>query len=211
MEIIKLKNLSKSYEKHQIFHHFNLSVNQGDFVMITGKSGCGKSTLLNIIGLIEPFDDGEYILYNHKNIKINSKEYFLMLRYHINFIFQNFALMEDDTVKNNLLIALEYSKLSKQEKEHKIHTVLKELGLEEYLNVKINTLSGGQQQRIAIARCILKPCDIILADEPTGALDNENKKIIMDILKKLNDNGKTIIVATHDENFSLYCSKKIIL
>ena len=113
MEIINIKNLNKAYGKHQLFQNFNLTIQSGEFVLLKGKSGCGKSTLLNMIGLLEKMDQGEYTLFDQKNIQPNTKESKLLLRNKISFIFQNFALMDDDTVENNLLIALEYTSLSK--------------------------------------------------------------------------------------------------
>lgn len=211
MEIIKLEKINKAYGEHIVLDNFNLSINSGECVVIMGKSGCGKSTLLNIIGLIETYDSGSYTLLGKKNIKLNTKEFTNMLRYHINFIFQNFALMEDDTVEKNLLISLEYSNLNKKEKIEKIKKTLDDLGLSNYLKKKIINLSGGEQQRIAIARCLLKPCDIILADEPTAALDEENKEIILTWLKKLQTENKTIIIATHDETLNKIANRKIVL
>ena len=119
--------------------------------------------------------------------------------------------MDDDTVENNLLIALEYSSLSKQEKQTKIDEVLKQVQLEGVSKQKIYTLSGGQQQRVALARCLLKPSELVLADEPTAALDQENKQIVLDLLCTLQKLGKTVIVASHDDIFDSYCSRMIEL
>lgn len=211
MEIINIKNLNKAYGKHQLFQNFNLTIQSGEFVLLKGKSGCGKSTLLNMIGLLEKMDQGEYTLFDQKNIQPNTKESKLLLRNKISFIFQNFALMDDDTVENNLLIALEYTSLSKQEKQIKIDEVLKQVQLEGMNKQKIYTLSGGQQQRVALARCLLKPSDLVLADEPTAALDQENKQIVLDLLCTLQKLGKTVIVASHDDIFDSYCSRLIEL
>lgn len=211
MEIINIKNLNKAYGKHQLFQDFNLTIQSGEFVLLKGKSGCGKSTLLNMIGLLEKMDQGEYTLFDQKNIQPNTKESKLLLRNKISFIFQNFALMDDDTVENNLLIALEYTSLSKQEKQIKIDEVLKQVQLEGMSKQKIYTLSGGQQQRVALARCLLKPSELVLADEPTAALDQENKQIVLDLLCTLQKLGKTVIVASHDDNFDSYCSRMIEL
>lgn len=211
MEIINIKNLNKAYGKHQLFQDFNLTIQSGEFVLLKGKSGCGKSTLLNMIGLLEKMDQGEYTLFDQKNIQPNTKESKLLLRNKISFIFQNFALMDDDTVENNLLIALEYTSLSKQEKQTKIDEVLKQVQLEGMSKQKIYTLSGGQQQRVALARCLLKPSELVLADEPTAALDQENKQIVLDLLCTLQKLGKTVIVASHDDNFDSYCSRMIEL
>ena len=211
MEIINIKNLNKAYGKHQLFQDFNLTIQSGEFVLLKGKSGCGKSTLLNMIGLLEKMDQGEYTLFDQKNIQPNTKESKLLLRNKISFIFQNFALMDDDTVENNLLIALEYTSLSKQEEQTKIDEVLKQVQLEGMSKQKIYTLSGGQQQRVALARCLLKPSELVLADEPTAALDQENKQIVLDLLCTLQKLGKTVIVASHDDNFDSYCSRMIEL
>ena len=211
MEIINIKNLNKAYGKHQLFQNFNLTIQSGEFVLLKGKSGCGKSTLLNMIGLLEKMDQGEYTLFDQKNIQPNTKESKLLLRNKISFIFQNFALMDDDTVENNLLIALEYTSLSKQEKQAKIDEVLKQVQLEGMNKQKIYTLSGGQQQRVALARCLLKPSELVLADEPTAALDQENKQIVLDLLCILQKLGKTVIVASHDDIFDSYCSRIILL
>lgn len=211
MEIINIKNLNKAYGKHQLFQNFNLTIQSGEFVLLKGKSGCGKSTLLNMIGLLEKMDQGEYTLFDQKNIQPNTKESKLLLRNKISFIFQNFALMDDDTVENNLLIALEYTSLSKQEEQTKIDEVLKQVQLEGMSKQKIYTLSGGQQQRVALARCLLKPSELVLADEPTAALDQENKQIVLDLLCTLQKLGKTVIVASHDDNFDSYCSRMIEL
>ena len=211
MEIINIKNLNKAYGKHQLFQDFNLTIQSGEFVLLKGKSGCGKSTLLNMIGLLEKMDQGEYTLFDQKNIQPNTKESKLLLRNKISFIFQNFALMDDDTVENNLLIALEYTSLSKQEKQIKIDEVLKQVQLEGMSEQKIYTLSGGQQQRVALARCLLKPSELVLADEPTAALDQENKQIVLDLLCTLQKLGKTVIVASHDDIFDSYCSRIILL
>ena len=211
MEIINIKHLNKAYGKHQLFQDFNLTIQSGEFVLLKGKSGCGKSTLLNMIGLLEKMDQGVYTLFDQKNIQPNTKESKLLLRNKISFIFQNFALMDDDTVENNLLIALEYTSLSKQEKQIKIDEVLKQVQLEGMSEQKIYTLSGGQQQRVALARCLLKPSELVLADEPTAALDQENKQIVLDLLCTLQKLGKTVIVASHDDIFDSYCSRMIEL
>lgn len=211
MEIVKIENLNKQFGEHIIFENFNLSVNEGEMIAIMGPSGCGKSTLLNIIGLIETFESGEYTLFEKKNVKVNTDESAILIRNHINYLFQNFALIDEDSVEENLMIALRYVKMTKEEKKKKIEEVLEKLNMEKYLKSKINELSGGQQQRIAIARVMLKPCDLILADEPTGSLDEDNKLMIMSLLKELNEQGKTIIIVTHDPEVGNMCQRVINL
>lgn len=211
MEIIRLENIVKKYDNHTIINHLNLSIKENEMVAIMGESGSGKSTLLNIIGLIETIDEGKYFLYDKENIKVNSKEAIMMIRNHINYLFQNFALLDDDTIENNLLIGLEYTNYSKKEKTELIQEVLKKVKLDHSLKTKVSSLSGGEQQRLAIARIILKQGDIILADEPTGALDEKNKKVVLKLLKELHQEGKTIIIVTHDIEVGNSCDRIVQL
>lgn len=178
---------------------------------IVGKSGSGKSTLLNIIGMIEGDYEGDYQFKDYKNVKVNSKMSSKIIREEMSFIFQSFALIEDESVKKNLLLALQYVKLNKDEKENLMIAALKSVGLDGILDKKIASLSGGEQQRVALARAILKPSSLILADEPTGSLDNKNKEYVMETLKELNKAGKTIIVVTHDAYTADMCKRKISL
>lgn len=211
MEIINIKNLTKKYKEHIILDAFDLRINEGEMIAITGRSGSGKTTLLNIIGLIEEYDEGDYYFYDHLNIKPNSKLATEMIRNHINYLFQNFALIDDDSILNNLLIGLEFKNLSKSEKLSEIHIALEKVGIDKDVKTKISALSGGEQQRVAIARTILKEGNLILADEPTGSLDEENKEIIMSLLKELNNEGKTIIIVTHDPYVADKCDRIIPL
>ncbi len=190
--MIEITNLSKSYGKRELFNGFNLTIQDGEFIIFSGPSGCGKTTLLNMIGAIEKLDSGK-ILVDKINIseKKNQLDYF---GNRIGFLFQNFALIEDKTVLYNLKMIKQ-----KNRSDINIEEALKFVGLLNKINDKIYTLSGGEQQRIALARLMIKKCDIILADEPTGSLDKDNADIVMSILKNMNDSGKTIILVTHDE------------
>lgn len=132
--IIECKNLTKKYGKHVILDHLDLTVEQGEMIAITGKSGCGKSTLLNILGLIEPFDEGSVTILGKENVKPVSHEAILMIRHHLNYLFQNFALVDNETVKQNLMYALQYTKIKKKEKEKTIEQVLDKVGLKELMN-----------------------------------------------------------------------------
>jgi putative ABC transport system ATP-binding protein len=211
MAIIEFKNICKSYGKKQIFKDLSFEIEDGEMVAIIGESGSGKSTILNIIGLLETIDSGKYILDGEENIKINSGRATIALRKNINYLFQNFALIEEESVYSNLEIALKYTKKSKKEKLDSIKNALIEVGLKDYENRKIYELSGGEQQRVAIARCILKPSKIILADEPTGSLDKNNVLIVLDLLKKLNKKGQTVIIVTHDPFVAESCTRIINL
>ncbi len=205
---VTIQNLSKSFGDHIIFEDFSLEILKGSMIAIQGKSGSGKSTLLNIIGALEKPDDGTIQVLDYENVKPNSKKSEKMLRYKIAYLFQNYALIDNLTVEKNLKLAMHYRK---DKSPSMIRDALKLVGLEGFENKKIYTLSGGEQQRIALARTFLKPCDIILADEPTGNVDDENKEMIIGILSKLKETGKTIIVVTHDTSLDKYFDDIIVL
>lgn len=207
---VEIRNMTKAFGKRQIFKGFNMDVNEGEFVAIIGPSGCGKSTLLNMIGLLEELDGGVIKIGGRKLPKIDGKSATLIRRNKINYLFQSYALINDMTVMQNLLLAMNFITISQKEKIERAKKVLKQVGLLERKDEKINTLSGGEQQRVAIARTILKPGDIILADEPTGALDQNTAEhvfsLIMDLSKKY---GKTVIMVTHSQKLA-YRADRII-
>lgn len=170
MNLIKLENITKTFNGNHIFSNLNLEVEKGEFLGITGKSGAGKSTLLNIIGLLEECD-GNVIIKGKKINNINTKEARMVLKNEIGYLFQNYALIDDLTVYENLKITLD--KTPKKEGRKLALQELNKLGLGDILDKKIFQLSGGEQQRVAIARLILRNSEIILADEPTGSLDKK--------------------------------------
>lgn len=186
------ENITKSFGDRILFKDFNFHIKDGEFICFSGESGAGKTTLLNIIGLLEPTDAGR-LLINGCEYKTN-KDKRKFYAEEVGFLFQNFALIENKTVKQNLEIVKTKSKLS-----DRIDAALKIVGLTDKINHKVYTLSGGEQQRIALARLILKPCNIILADEPTGSLDRRNTELVLSLLKKINSMGKTVIIVSHDE------------
>lgn len=198
MKVIEIIDMSKSYQDNIIFDKFNFEVEENTFNVVMGVSGSGKSTLLNIIGLLDKADSGDVILFGEKNIKLFSRKAEKLLREKIGYLFQNFALVENETVEYNLKLALDNIKGDKKEK---IKEVLKEIELEGYENKKIYKCSGGEQQRVAIARLLLKQCDLILADEPTGSLDERNREIVIKLLKRMQSSGRTIVVVSHDPIF----------
>lgn len=206
---IQLNNISKKYGNKKIFENLNLSVEKGEMVAIIGKSGQGKTTLLNMIGLIEKPDNGDIIIQGIKNPFNNQKQTINLFRNTIGYLFQNYALIENKTVSKNLDIALEYVNI--KNKKQKKEEVIEKVGLKGKLNNKVFELSGGEQQRVAIARLLLKNNDIILADEPTGALDKINRDNILELLEDLNNDGKTIIMVTHDEYVANKCKRQITL
>ncbi len=208
---IQLTNINKSFGDHQIFTNFSLTIPTGEFVVITGKSGRGKTSLLNMIGLLEKYDSGTLTLGDYKNPKINSKTGAFLLEKHLAFLFQNYGLIDNKNVYENLKIALQLKKISKAEIQTQIAEALKLVDLAGFEKRSIYSLSGGEQQRVSIARLILQNSDIILADEPTSALDTENEQAIIDLLRKLNEMGKTIILVTHNPSLKQFASMTVDL
>ena len=210
MFCIELKNINKSYGEHIIFQNFNMCVEKGDFTAITGKSGAGKSTLLNIIGLLEKQDSGDVIINGVKNPDFDSNSGRKILRNSIGYLFQNYGLVENETVCYNLRISSGLKNWSKKQEKQKFPEILQKVGFDnptDIVSKKIFQLSGGEQQRIAVARLMIKEPEIVLADEPTGSLDSETKNIVMNLLKDMNSTGTTIILVTHDEEVR-QCAKK---
>lgn len=205
--MIKVENLEKSFDNKEIIKNFNYEFLDGKITAIVGKSGCGKTTLLNILGLLDTDYKGK-VLYDGVLIT-NESQRNEFIRNNINYLFQNYALIDNETVEQNLLLALEYEKLSKNVKKKKINEALELVDLNEFNDKKIFTLSGGEQQRVALARVILKKGNIILADEPTGNLDVENTDKVMKILKKLKEDGKLIIIVTHSLSLANECDNVI--
>ncbi|CAI2659934.1 Macrolide export ATP-binding/permease protein MacB [Apilactobacillus kunkeei] len=196
---IKVDNLNKKFKDHVIFENFSLSIPKDKITTIFGTSGSGKSTLLNIIGLLEKYDSGKIKIFGKETPKMNSRKAMKIRRSTISYLFQNFGLIESGTIYDNLAIALEYVK--PENKILEMEKALIEVGLHKPLNIKVYNLSGGEKQRLAIAMVMLKPSDIILADEPTGSLDHENRDYIMRKLVELNKEGKTIVIVSHDLKF----------
>lgn len=205
--MIKVENLEKSFDNKEIIKNFNYEFLDGKITAIVGKSGCGKTTLLNILGLLDTDYKGK-VLYDGVLIT-NESQRNEFIRNNINYLFQNYALIDNETVEQNLLLALEYEKLSKNVKKEKINEALELVDLNEFNDKKIFTLSGGEQQRVALARVILKKGNIILADELTGNLDVENTDKVMKILKKLKEDGKLIIIVTHSLSLANECDDVI--
>lgn len=209
--ILELKNINKSYRDKQILSNFNLQVQRNEILAIYGKSGTGKSTILNIAGLLDDFQKGELKLLGERAPKINSKKALLLKRNCISYLFQNYALIESQSIGKNLEVALHYTDFSNKEKIKLKEGALDKVGLSIPLNKKVYELSGGEKQRIALARVLLKPSKLILADEPTGSLDSENRNNILDILFQEHQLGKTLIIVTHDRYILNRCNRHIEL
>ncbi|HHX68910.1 MAG TPA: ABC transporter ATP-binding protein [Gallicola sp.] len=195
--MIKLVNIKKLYGDKLILNNLNLEINEGEMIAIKGISGSGKTTLLNILGLIDTFQSGEYY-FNDKNIKeLNSKQINSLRIDNISFVFQSFLLIEYLTTIENILLPLKYQ--NKIYNTVETDELLKNLGILHLKNQKVNTLSGGEKQRVAIARAVITKPKLILADEPTGNLDEMNTDNVANILKMINKKyGITILVVTHN-------------
>ena len=203
VKAIEVLNVTKKFGKRYIFQNLNLSVEDGEFIAIIGPSGCGKSTLLNMIGLLESSDSGQIKLKGKEIPKIESKWATILRRNTINYLFQSFALINDMTIYQNLFLAMNFLNITNKEKDKRINEILKKVHLEEFKDEKVNTLSGGEQQRVALARTILKPGDIILADEPTGSLDSVAAEIVFNLIKDLSKQyKKTVMMVTHSKDLA---------
>lgn len=190
--MIEIKGLKKQFDDTVVFSDMNLEIQDGEFVVFAGKSGCGKTTLLNIIGGLENPTEGMVLVNGTDISRTRRKQAYFMKE--VGFLFQNFALIENHTVRWNLNLVQKKarSKISVEE-------ALEMVGLSDKADTMVYKLSGGEQQRVALARLLFKQCSIILADEPTGSLDTQNADAVMDILHRMNGNGKTVILVTHNE------------
>jgi putative ABC transport system ATP-binding protein len=208
MEIV-ISNLDKKYNDNYIFKDYNAVIKHNSFNVIYGASGKGKTTLLNVISTLERYNSGN-ISYYDKDKAIKDKR--ILRNKYLTYVFQNYGLLENKSVAENLSLALLDKKMTKAKKEEQFKVCLDLVGLSDKLNVKIYSLSGGEQQRVALARCLLRNPDVIIADEPTGNLDDDNKRVIIDILVTLQKEfNKTIIIATHDHLFEEFADNIIFL
>lgn len=210
-EIFSIKNCTKIVNKQRLFHLDDFSANTGELITILGKSGAGKSTLLNILGLNQEFTSGEFHIFGKSVNKLTNKEKMEIKRKKISFLFQDFGLIEYETIDFNLDIGLRFKKMSMKERKTAKIEILKKVGLEKRLKTPVYLLSGGEKQRIALARTFLKNGRIILADEPTGSLDDSNKKIIFSILQELVAEKRLVIVVTHDTELATLGTKCMML
>lgn len=210
-EIVSLSNIQKKIQDKPIFSIHAFTVSKGDFVTIKGVSGSGKSTLLNILGMNDTVSSGEYLFEGVETAELKAKEKLKIKRNKISFLFQDFGLVEEETINFNLKIGLKYSKLSRKEKVKQKKEALNAVNLNKKLSTTISSLSGGEKQRVALARIILKPSILILADEPTGSLDSLNRDIVTDILFQQSIDGKAVIIVTHDEELAKKGNKSIEL
>ena len=211
--MLELKNIKKTYdtgiEKVHALKGINLQFRKSEFVSILGESGCGKTTLLNIIGGLDRYTSGDLIINDKSTKKFKDRDWDSYRNYSVGFIFQNYNLISHQTVLSNVALALTISGVSKKDRIKKAKKALEEVGLKDKMYYKPNQLSGGQMQRVAIARAIVNNPDIILADEPTGALDSKTSVQIMKILKRISK-SRLVIMVTHNDNLANIYSSRII-
>jgi putative ABC transport system ATP-binding protein len=210
MGLIELKDIKKVYsnKNHNTFalNGINLTINKGGIIAVMGRSGSGKSTLLNDMP-----NEGEYMLNGKSLTEIRANKVHKTRNEMIGFIFQYFALLKEHTVLDNVVLPLTYRKLKQRERENKAKFYLEKVGLKEHMYKTPDELSGGQQQRVAIARALVGEPELILADEPTGNLDRKTGEEIMSLLLQLNEEGRTIIIVTHDMEVANKCNRIIEL
>ncbi|OGH25079.1 MAG: macrolide ABC transporter ATP-binding protein [Candidatus Levybacteria bacterium RIFCSPLOWO2_01_FULL_39_24] len=214
MLLVHLSNINKIYQtshdlKFQALKNISLSIDSGEFVAIMGPSGSGKSTLMNILGLLDKPTSGSYKLEGEDVAHLSEKVMAEIRNKKIGFVFQQFNLLNRTSILDNVTLPLIYGGIDNQERITKAKKALDQVGLSDKLENRPNQLSGGQQQRAAIARALVTDPQIILADEPTGNLDTKTGQQIMEIFRKLNNEGKTIILITHEVDIARYAKRTI--
>ncbi|TPD68384.1 ABC transporter ATP-binding protein [Flavobacterium microcysteis] len=213
--MIKIQNLSKVFRTEEVetkaLNEISLEVKQGEFVTIMGASGCGKSTLLNIIGLLDDVTSGSYQLLGNEIRGLKESEKSKIRKQNIGFVFQNFNLIDELSVYDNIELPLIYNNVSASERKKKVEAMAERLAISHRLRHFPQQLSGGQQQRVAVARALINDPKIILADEPTGNLDSKNGNEVMELLTDLHANGATILMVTHSDYDASFSQKTILM
>ena len=213
--MIQINNLSKVFRTEEVetkaINDVSITINQGEFVTIMGASGSGKSTLLNIVGLLDNASSGNYELLNQEMNGLKEKEKSKVRKQNIGFIFQNFNLIDELSVYDNIELPLIYNNVSSSERKKKVEAIADRLGISHRLKHYPQQLSGGQQQRVAVARALINDPKIILADEPTGNLDSKNGNEVMELLTDLHAQGSTILMVTHSDYDASFSQRTIFM
>jgi putative ABC transport system ATP-binding protein len=213
--MIKLENLTKVYRTDEIestaLNQVSFEINKGEFVSIMGPSGCGKSTLLNILGLLDKPESGSYKFLGEEVGHFNEKQRSGVRKKNIGFVFQNFNLIDELTVFENIELPLIYNKVNTSDRKKRVNEIIEKIGISHRSSHFPQQLSGGQQQRVAVARALVTKPPVILADEPTGNLDSSNGNEVMELLCELHEEGTTIIMVTHSSHDASYSSRIINL
>ena len=212
-KILDMKDISKSYwmgqDEFEVLHHVDLQIEEGEFISILGPSGSGKTTLMNIIGCLDVPTSGEYNLAGSNTLEQNENELSRIRNKEIGFVFQNFQLLPRMTALQNVELPLIYARVSLSERKKRAEEILIKVGLGDKLTSLPSQLSGGQQQRVAIARALVTQPSILLADEPTGALDQKTGAQIMDFFEELHREGSTIVMITHDVQIAKHAKRVV--
>lgn len=213
--MLKLHNMYKVYSTDEVetvaLNGVNLEIEQGDFVAIMGPSGCGKSTLLNIVGMLDNPSDGDYFFFDENIATYNESQRSVIRKQNIGFIFQNFNLIDELSVAENIELALLYHNMPSAERKKRVTAVMDRMGIAHRANHMPGQLSGGQQQRVAVARAVVGDQPLILADEPTGNLDSVHGQEVMELLRSLNKEGTTIVMVTHSPAHADYAHRIVNL
>ncbi|MEH0156539.1 ABC transporter ATP-binding protein [Limibacter armeniacum] len=215
MALIRTVELCKSYTNFDVdtlaLNHINFSIDEGEFVSIMGPSGCGKSTLLNLLGLLDTPSSGEIYFMGKEVSKASSRKRAQLRREHIGFVFQNFNLIDELTVFENIELPLLYQRISPSERKRRVDRIMERLQIAHKRDFFPAQISGGQQQRVAVARAVVTRPKLILADEPTGNLDSTRGREVMEMLVQLNELGTSIVMVTHSNAASDYSNRVIHL
>ncbi len=213
--MLKLHNMYKVYSTDEVetvaLNGVNLEIEQGDFVAIMGPSGCGKSTLLNIVGMLDNPSDGDYFFFDENIARYSESQRSEIRKQNIGFIFQNFNLIEELSVAENIELALLYHDMPSAERKKRVANVMDRMGIAHRAKHMPGQLSGGQQQRVAVARAVVGDQPLILADEPTGNLDSVHGQEVMELLRSLNKEGTTIVMVTHSPAHADYAHRIVNL
>lgn len=213
--LIQMHKITKAYqfgkEELVVVKWIDIDINKGEFVSIMGQSGSGKSTLMNIIGMLDNPSTGNYIFHGRDVSQLTDDDQALIRRENIGFIFQSYNLLPRTSALNQVIMPLIYQDIGKKERTERALAALKKVGLADKVNNLPNEMSGGQQQRVSIARALVTNPSIILADEPTGALDSKAWVEIMEFLTELNNEGKTVIVITHEHEVDAFAKRHILI
>lgn len=210
--MIRLEHVTKTYNKKKTnaftaLKDVSLTIKDGEMVAIMGKSGAGKSTLLHILACVDTYDEGEYYLGQQKIRNLSETKLAQIRNESIGLVMQDYALIEDYTVLENVMLPLNLAKKKRKDRRHVAMEALERVGMQDMAKKRVAELSGGQKQRTAIARALVNEPEVLLADEPTGALDSGNAEAVMELFRKINEEGTTVVIVTHDGDMAQYCDR----
>lgn len=210
--MIRLEHVTKTYNKKKAnaftaLKDVSLTIKDGEMVAIMGKSGAGKSTLLHILACVDTYDEGEYYLGQQKIRNLSETKLAQIRNESIGLVMQDYALIEDYTVLENVMLPLNLAKKKRKDRRHVAMEALERVGMQDMAKKRVAELSGGQKQRTAIARALVNEPEVLLADEPTGALDSGNAEAVMELFRKINEEETTVVIVTHDGDMAQYCDR----